>query len=132
MKTIICSLIFLFTTSICYAGFNICDNQGSLSKQGSSPIDGCLYFNDDDMTEYTRVKNLYGSTRQDFLKIENGIVVEKSQAEKDIVLQVEADAQAQAEINRIDNLDISLKELIGVLEKKGIISKTEIITELKK
>ncbi len=67
-----------------------------------------------------------------YLEVRNRVVVELSQVEKDAVDQAETDAQAQAEINRIDNLDISLKELIGVLEKKGIISKTEIITELKK
>ena len=106
MKKLIFALIFLFPT-IVFAGFNICDNNG-LSKQGSSPIQGCLYFSDYNITEYDRVKALWSSTRRDFLKIENGIVVEKTQAEKDAILQAEADAQAAAETQRQLDFDSAL------------------------
>ena len=109
-KTILLFLIIFFIATTSFAGFNICDSNGKLSKRGRSPIVGCLYFNDDNMAEYTRVKNLWSSIRSDFIKIVNGIVVEKSQVEKDVILQAEIDAAEASQCVSINDLSITMKD----------------------
>lgn len=136
MRKVFIILFFLLISTKSYAGFNICD-EGRLVKKGSSPIEGCLYFNDDNINEYNRVKTLFGSTRRDFLKIENGIVVEKTQAEKDSILQSEADAQAQAIEDALDKFEVSNIELMTALIQRinvriaDDITKQEIIDQIK-
>ncbi len=98
----------LLIPSIAFAGFNVCDLGDRLVKKGTSPISGCLYFNDDNMTEYNRVKVLHGSIRPDFLEIVGGVVVEKSQADKDAILAAEAQAAIDAENARITAIDDGL------------------------
>ena len=92
-------------------GFNICDVDGELVKKGSSPIDGCLYFNDDNMDEYTRVKTLFAGVRHDFLKIVDGVIVEKTQAEKDVILAAEAQAVIDAQNSTDDALSVTQLEV---------------------
>lgn len=93
-------------------GFNICyDGEGkNIYKTGSSPIDGCLYFSDNDVTEYNRVFSLVNTIRNDFLKVENGVVVEISQAEQDVILQQEEDAEYQRQRDSVGALEITIKD----------------------
>lgn len=109
MKNIIMFLMMMVISTTVFAGFNICDD-GGLVKRGSSPIVGCLYFNDDNISEYNRVKTLFSGVRHDFLEIVGGVVVEKSQAEKDIILTAEALAQSVAEAEAKNNLQVTIKQ----------------------
>jgi len=73
-----------------------------------------------------------------FHKVENGQVVEMSQAEKDAVLQAEANAKRQALLDRIDKYEISNLDLLTALVKRinaripsNPITKQEIIDQIK-
>jgi len=101
------SFMILFPV-ISFAGFNICDNAGTLSRRGSSPIPGCFYFSDKDIAEYNRVNTLWGSVRHDFLEIVGGIVVEKSLADQTAILDAEAQAVIDAETARVVAIDTNL------------------------
>ena len=73
-----------------------------------------------------------------YLKVDNGLVVELSQVEKDAVDQAEADAAEQALLDRIDKYDISNLDLLTALVKRinvripsNPITKQELINEIK-
>ena len=52
-----------------------------------------------------------------FLKVENGVVVEMSQDEKDVIAKAELDAQKQAMVSNVNNLDVSVKDVVRALVK---------------
>jgi len=109
MKQLLMFLSFMILfPALSFAGFNICDNAGVLSRIGSSPIPGCLYFSDEDLTEYNRVNTLWESTRHDFLEIVGGVVVEKSLAAQTAILDAEAQAVIDAENARVEAIDTNL------------------------
>ena len=129
--TILFVLVFISICSSAFAGFNVCGDK-DLSMKGSSPIDGCIYYSDKDMVEYTRVKSLFLFHRSDFLKLDNGKVIEKTTVEKDAILSVEAQAVEDNLIARIESGSITILELLKALEAKSIITMKEITDEVKK
>lgn len=116
MKKYLFVLLFMFISNSAFAGYNVCYDQNgeNLIVTGSNPRVGCLYFYDGDMAEYNRVKTLYQTVGLKFMKVVNGVVEEMSQAEKDAILQAEADAQALAQTTSDNNLDVTLKEAFVV------------------
>jgi len=121
MRKLFLTFLIILVSNVAHAGFNICEDSGVLSKRGTSPIVGCLYFSDDDMVEYTRVKNLWETNRHDFLDVANGIVVEKTQLQKNVITKSESDAQALAETTTVNNLEVSVKDLARALVQLGIV-----------
>jgi len=73
-----------------------------------------------------------------FHKVDNGQVVEMSQAEQDAILQAEVDAEKQMLLDRIDKYEISNLDLLTALVKRinaripsNPITKQEIIDQIK-
>ncbi len=131
------SLILCFITIPCFAGYNVCYDQDgkNLSIRGSSPINSCLYFSDQDMSEYTRVKAI-GSLK--YHKVVGGVVVEMTQNEIDAINVAEAQAQEDALLAQIDKYEVSNIDLITALVKVinvripgNVITKQEMIDQIK-
>lgn len=87
-------LILLLLPLPVFAGYNVCYDQDglNLSRQGSNPINGCIYYSDQDIAEYNRVNNLISTVGLKYLKVVGGVVTEMSQAEKDAIDTAEANA----------------------------------------
>ena len=125
-------------TIFSFAGTNVFyDGEDIMSVRQGSLTSGALYYNDDS-PNYTQIMALLNSNPIKFLKIENGEVIERTQAEKDIILQAEADAQAQAEEDALQRYDVSNLELLTALVKRinvrmpsNPITKQEIIDQIK-
>ena len=73
-----------------------------------------------------------------FHKVENGQVIKMSQAEKDAILQAEADAEAQAIEDALQKYEVSNLELLTALVQRiniripaNQITKAEIIQQIK-
>ncbi len=130
------SILFLLFTIPAFAGYNVCHNAGyDLSIRGSSPINGCIYYSDQNMSEYTRVKAI-GSLK--YHKVVLDVVVAMSQVEIDAINDAEAQAQEDALLAQIDKYEISNIDLLTALVKVinvripgNVITKAEIIAQIK-
>ena len=123
MNKLIIILIVLFC-NLSYAGFYVKGVEGEDS----------VYYSDKDIKAYNSAKELLASNPKNYLKYENGILARKEQSDIDAIIQAKKDAVILAEQTRIDNLELTVKELIQVLEKLGILGdkkEADIITELK-
>ncbi|HDY68906.1 MAG TPA: hypothetical protein ENH85_14085 [Candidatus Scalindua sp.] len=131
MKIIILILCFLIISFSADAGTRVFYKGEEVTGiSDGSPVAGALYYNDDS-PDYVQKKNLIETVSRRFLKVVNGELVEISQAEKDIILQAEENARIQSETDRINNSNITIKELIEALDKLNIIVKKDVLDEVK-
>ena len=110
MKIITLAFCFLLISFSAIAGTNIFysgEDVTGISK--GSPAVGALYYNDDS-PDYTAKMVLIKSVPRKFLKVVAGELVERTQAEKDAILQAEVDARQLAQDNADNELQVTLKE----------------------
>lgn len=110
------------------------DGEGIITKKYQS-VDGADIKDQSDILKVDRT-TLLSITK--YHKVDSGTVVEMSQPEKDALDQAEADAQAQALLDRIEKYEVSNLDLLTALVKRinvripsNPITKAELIAELK-
>lgn len=134
-KIFLGACIFFICVSSVQAGFNICyDGNGENPRKiGSSPKVGCLYFSDKDQAKYDSAKLLISSKPRKHLKVSGGVLVEKTQPEKDAIAASEAAAATAEETARIDAGYITVSELMDALEALGggPFTRAQIIAQVK-
>ncbi len=138
MRTIALMICLLFITSFAIAGTRIFySGEDVTGINNGSPVVGALYYSDDS-PDYVTKMALIASVPRKFLKVVAGELVERTQAEKAIILQAEADAQAQALLDAIDKYEVSNLDLLTALVKRinvripsNPITKQEIMQQIK-
>ncbi len=111
MRKFILTLCFLMIAFSAIAGTRIFysgEDVTGISK--GSPALGALYYNDDSPDYVTKIA-LINSVPRKFLKVVAGELVERTQAEKDAILQAEEDARQVAQDNADNELQVTLKEV---------------------
>ena len=110
------------------------DNDGNIVIKYQS-VDGSAIKDDANVLKVDRVTI---SSITKFHKVEGGQVVLMTQAEKDTLLQVEADAREQTLLARIDKYEVSNLDLLTALVKRiniripnNPITKAEVIQQIK-
>ncbi len=143
MKIIVISFLCLTVfCSFAYGADFISYNGTEILKVYES-VDGANYglcqANDNDNTigkvihatngEVTSAKTLY--QKIDILKPTGQRVIPMKQSEIDAIILAEAQAQKQAKIDAINNLDITSKETVQTIINLGILNETTFKTQLK-
>ena len=125
--------MFLLISSSSYAGDYVFHTGETITGRRKSCGKACSQRQDALKIDRTTYNSL---TR--WHKVVNGAVVEMSQAEKDSILQAEADAQEQALLDAIDEYNISKIDLITALVKRinvripnNPITKQEVVDQIK-
>jgi len=108
-------LLILFLSTFSYAGFYVKGVEGADS----------VYYSDKDIGAYNLAKELLANNPKKYLKYDKGVLVKKEQSVIDAIIKSEKDAIELAEQKRIDNLEFTVKELIEVLEIKGILGEVK-------
>ncbi len=110
MRKFILTLCFLFIASTALAGTRVFYNGENVTRiSKGSPALGALYYNDDS-PDYAIKMALIKSVPRKFLKVVVGELVERTQSEKDAILQAEAAIRQLAQDNADNELQVTLKE----------------------
>lgn len=136
-------LIFLFLICICneaYAGDIAIFDPNSQPvpnqvKQYLRSVNTPYYYGRDDIVIMPTMPHY----NLKFLKVKNGQVVEMTQAEKDAIIQAEQQAQHDAQVQNVNNLGVTVKDMIVAFVKvynskvppQYRITKQEIIDQIK-
>ena len=127
MNKYILAFIICFMPMTDCAGDYICfDTEGVITRKVYSK--GRTYSQRVDCVKTPR-ETIKSLTR--YNRYIDGKIVELSQEEKDVIIASELKVQEDAKEASIDNLNISIEQLIKALESKSIITKTEIIEKVK-
>jgi hypothetical protein len=115
-------LLFMFICGICYAGDYVCyDQDGKITSKHYSTDGSTL-----DMNSCIKVsRNEYRAITQ-YKKVENGKIVDMTSNEiAAIQLKKRQDAE-KAEKDRVKAYELTSKELIDILIKKGVLNASDI------
>ena len=139
MRKFILTLCFLFIASTTLAGTRVFYNGENVTRiSNGSPASGALYYNDDS-PDYTAKIALINSVPRKFLKVIAGELLERTQAEKDAILQAETDARQLAQDNADNELRVTLKEAFTAwlqlynskVPVQYKVTKDEMVTQIK-
>ena len=127
MNKYILPILICLISSPCFAGDYICyDKDGVIVSKAYS-----VGKSHSQRTDCVRLDREVIKSLTKYHKYIDGKIVELSQLEKDAIIAKELKEQEDLEKASIDILNISVEQLIKVLEIKGIITSTEVIDRVK-
>ena len=134
-------ILFIFICTTAHAELWVCQEGNTLKRfHGDGYERGiCGKDNKDIISSCILATELqYNESKLAYKKLENGDVVDWTQAEIATYVQAQADAQSQALLNQIDNFEVTNLDLLTALIKRiniripnNPITKQEIINQIK-